>query len=157
MSKVLDPEKELRFTRSSQAVLFALLGAILFTIGVILIVTYQTADLYKWEEKPFSLWILFLPWLPVIGFIWLSLHCVKHPYLILSPIGVEIFPLWKPSQNFNLIEWGRIKIIEFAGKKMTLHYNEEKKAGVVLTLSPLNKKSRMLLQRAMEGVMDQQK
>lgn len=157
MSQVLDPSKELRFTRSAQAVLYFVLAALFLSVGVtlFLVAAVVHATTGSLEELPFPVWLLFLPWLPFIGLLVLSFYCARHPYLLLSPLGVEVFPFWRPVKNFQLVEWGRIAIVEFKETQMILHHTAEKKSGVVLTLSPLHKKSRLLLQKAMEGVMDQ--
>lgn len=157
MSQVLDPSKELRFTRGAQAVLFFVLAGLFLVVGVTLFLI--AADVHattgNLEELPYPLWLLYLPWLPFAGCLFLSFYCARHPYLLLSPMGVEVFPFWRPVKNFQLVEWGRIAIVEFKETQMVLHHTAEKKSGVVLTLSPLHKKSRLLLQKAMEGVMEQ--
>lgn len=153
MSQVLDPQKELRFARSRQALSFAVLGALFLSATVtLLLVTYTVDDL---AELPFPGWLGYAFFLPVALCLWLSYYCIRHPYLIISPIGVEVFPLWKPIKNFQLIEWGNVVIVENDESNLTVHYNKEKTAGVVLTLSPLTKNSRILLMRAFEGVMEQ--
>ncbi len=158
MSKVLDPAKELRFTRSAQAVFFAIIGSILLTIGVtLLLVIYTVHTNDHLDNLPFPMWLIFSPWIPMIPCFWVCYHCAKYPYLIFSPIGIEVFPFWKPIKNFNLIEWGLVRLVDFETSRMTLHFTEEKTSGVVLSLSPLSKNSRILLKRALEGVMDQRK
>lgn len=159
MSKVLDPSKELRFTRTSQALIFVILGAICLAITVTLLLVVATIHHYEGDltKLPFPIWLPFLPLLPMWGFFILGLHCAKHPYILLSPIGIEVFPFWKPVQNFQLIEWGKVALLEYNQAQLTMHYSKEKTGGVVLSLSPLSKKSRSLLIRALEGVMEQQK
>lgn len=157
MSKVLDPSKELRFTRTNQAILFFILAAICLATWMTLLAVIWTvySETGSLEELPFSPHSIHIPWFIGAGFLYLAIYCGKHPYLLLSPLGVEIFTLWKPTKNFQLVEWGRIAVVEFKESQMILHHTKEKKSGVVLTLSPLHKKSRKLLQKAMEGVMEQ--
>jgi len=159
MAKVEDPSKELRFSRGRQAFLFALSAILCFSVGVILLLVLATVYYEEGhlEEMPYARWWLYTPWLPMIGFGWLTWYCLRHPLLILSPIGVEIFPFWRPVKHFHLIEWGRIHEIESDGRALTLHYNAEHNAGVVISLAPLSKKSRILLMQAAKGVMDQRK
>ncbi len=159
MSKVLDPSKELRFNRSAQAILFAVLVSFFLAIAVtcsLIVYTVKSSDLVN-KELPFPLWVLILAWVLVIPFVFLCYHCVKHPYLILSPIGVEIFPFWRPVKNFNLVEWARVADVDIAKRAMTLHYDKEHTGGVVLSLSPLSQQSRQLLSEAISGVMTKRK
>lgn len=159
MAKVLDPAKELRFTRTAQATLFAIVGAVFLCVGIML--SLVTGSFYHYEGSletlPFPLILVILPWLPTLACFWLCYYCARYPYLLFSPIGIEVFPFWKPVKNFNLIEWGRVVVLEYNETQLILHHNAEKTSGVVLSLSPLNKKSRMLLIRTVEGVMEQQK
>ncbi len=157
MPKVLEPSKELRFARTMQAVIFAVLAAVLLAMGVTLLLITYTVHNSQWglAELPFPLWFLALPWLPIGLCVWMSIHCMRHPFLIFSPIGIEIFPLWRPIKNFNLVEWGRVADVEVNDHTLTLHYNKEQTGGVVLALAPLSKKSRILLKQAVMGVMDQ--
>jgi hypothetical protein len=74
-------------------------------------------------------------------------HLAKHAYLLLTPMGVEIFPFYRPAKNMHLIFWQEIADIEFDAKQhwATLHFNPEKTAGVHLALKPIRKTSRALL------------
>ena len=154
MAKVADPSQELRFTRSAQALIFALAGIVFLTVTVILAVVIWTIIDGDWalEELPFPVWIVVVPLLLAGGCFYVFWHCLRHPYLILSPAGVEIFPFWRPVKNFDIIPWGGIADLEIDNKRLTLHNNKEHTGGVVLSLSPLNKKSRMLLQEAINGI-----
>jgi len=56
-----------------------------------------------------------------------------------------------------MVEWGRVADIEVDSRKLTLHYDTDHTGGVVLGLAPLSKKSCILLQEAMQGVMQKRK
>jgi len=159
MPKVKDPSQELRFSRTGQALGFALVGSLALSAGVTLALVTWTVyrSPFGMDQHPFPLWLHLLPWLVVGLCIWLVLHCLRHPYLILSPIGVEVFPFWRPIQNFHLIEWGRIADLEVTSTALTLHYNAQHTGGVVLALTPLHKKSRILLMQTINGIIDQRK
>ena len=136
MASLFDPDQELRFTRSRQATYFALLSAILFSAFVTLLVTFTTVYYEFGTVKDLPYTVL---WLPVLLMLTVisgggSYHCLTKPYVILSPMGVEIFPFLKPLKNFQIIEWGRIVEIETAPKRVTLHFNSQKSRGVVLSL-----------------------
>lgn len=159
MAEVFDPTQELRFTRTAQATLFLIMASVCLAVGVTLcLVTYAVyqfgGDL---EKLPFPVWLLIVPWFLVVGLVVLAVHCIKHPYLIFSALGVEVFPFWRPTKHFQLIYWNKIAVVEVADRQLILHNSMEKKGGVVLTLSPLSKKSRILLKHTIEGVMNLRK
>lgn len=147
---VAEPQKELRFTRSGQAVGFAVLGA----VGIGAAVTLVATGLYRGDhpELPHPLWAV-----PCIGFasgcFWLARHLAKHAYLILTPLGLEIFPFFFPSKNLRIVLWQEIAAAEISDdeKWLTLHYNEEKSSGLHLSLKPIDRKFRSLLAKAVLG------
>lgn len=147
---VSKPEKEIRFTRSGQARSFALLGAFFIAVAITLLATglFGTgAPVHPLLALPFLLL--------AAGAFWLSFHCAKHAFLILSPVGIEFFPFFKPSQNFRLWSWSEFHHAEVIEKRLYLHFNEEETGGAVISLSPLNARSRELLDVAIEGRMDE--
>lgn len=147
---VSNPEKEVRFTRSQQAIHFAILGAILVSIAATLFATGVwglQAPVHPLAALPFLLL--------AGGVFWLSFHCARHAFLILSPVGIEFFPFFKPSTNFRVWAWSDFHHAEVIGKRLYLHFNEEETGGAVLSLSPLSSRSRNLLEIAIEGRMDE--
>lgn len=97
-------------------------------------------------------WWMPLPFLMVALLLGrLAARCARHAYLILTPLGVEIFPLFKPKDNLNLVYWNQIDDVEF-DEELTivkLHHNPEKSSGIVLSLKPIHQKKRPLLQKAL--------
>ncbi|RYD37422.1 MAG: hypothetical protein EOP86_03545 [Verrucomicrobiaceae bacterium] len=81
------PEKELRFTRSRQSVPFWLLGMVLALAALGLGIMWRE-NLSLWPPW----WLALLPLTGAIGAFWLALRLTRHAYLLLSPVGVEIFP-----------------------------------------------------------------
>lgn len=155
--KVVEPEKELRFTRSAQAPLFYA-GSVLSFAATMAVFILSTQD---WGMKAPMLdgWL----WLCVPGLLLaytllrVGLRCTRHAYLILSPLGVEIFPFYKPEKNLQILYWTEIADAEFSAdaKQLILHFSEEKKSGVVVSLSPIPVMRRHLLEEAVIGVMEQ--
>lgn len=145
---VAAPEKELRFTRVHQARVFAIAGAMAFVAGLLLalLVLFRA----RFPELPSPWWSL-----PAFALSYLSfrtgLHCARHAYLILSPMGVEIFPLLRPVSGMQLVPWAQIAEAEFAKHRVTLHYNAEHTAGIHLSLRPLSPLGRQLLEKALQG------
>ncbi|MES2981313.1 MAG: hypothetical protein V4727_03285 [Verrucomicrobiota bacterium] len=147
---VSEPQKELRFTRSGQAVGFGVLGAIFVSAALTLVATGVYRD--ENPELPNPLWAL-----PCIAFalgcFWLTRHLAKHAYVILTPLGLEIFPFFFPSKNLRLVLWQEIVVAEISddAKWLTLHFNEEKSSGLHLSLKPMDRKFRSLLAKAVLG------
>ena len=147
---VSEPEKELRFTRSGQAVGFGVLGAVLSGAAVTLVATGIYRDVNP--ELPHPLWAV--PCLVVaLGCFWLTRHLAKHAYVILTPLGLEIFPFFFPTKNLRLVIWQEIIAAEISDdeKWLTLHFNEEKSSGLHLSLKPMDRKFRSLLAKAVLG------
>ena len=100
--------KEIRFTRSGQAVVFFLVAIVAFSIGVGLFVL--SVD-FGWESQPPRLeasWygLLTLPFVALFG--WLGVHLAKHAYMIFSPVGIELFPFYRPSENMQVLYWSEV-------------------------------------------------
>ncbi|MDB6136201.1 MAG: hypothetical protein JWM59_4444 [Verrucomicrobiales bacterium] len=145
------PEKELRFTRSRQSVPFWLLGVLLalaaFGLGIM-----WRENLSLWPPW----WLALLPLAGSIGAFWLALRLTRHAYVLLSPVGVEIFPFFKPSDNFQLVTWGSIAEAEVSSDQrwLTLTLAGYEDVKIILTLEPVDPRSRCLLIQAVTGVLD---
>lgn len=147
---VAERHKELRFTRAGQAVAFWIGAAILFAAALTLLAT----NLYRADnpQLPHPLWAilpLVLSWLLAR----IGLRCARHAYLILTPLGVEIFPLFRPETSMNLVSWSEISAAETdsAVRRLTLHFNSDKTAGIHLSLRPIRSTRRQLLVTAIQG------
>ncbi len=145
---VAEPQKELRFTRAGQAVPVALLGAAC-AVAALLFVTF---GLYRDETPaiPHPAWGL-IPLSLALGLFWLAWHCARHAYILLSPIGVEIFPFFRPGANMQVIPWAQIAGADIDDARLTLHFSAEKSSGIHLSLSPISKDRRELLAKAIRG------
>ncbi len=151
--RVQSPEKELRFTRSGQAVIFWLLSA----VCVVAAVTLWATGLYRHVNPslPHPLWGL-APLAPALLSGWLATHLTRHAYLILTPLGIEIFPFFRPSRGMHLVTWQEVAVAEVddARGMLTLHFNPEKTSGIHLSLKPVRPELRQLLVRALVGRAD---
>ncbi|MDE0826076.1 MAG: hypothetical protein OSA48_04625 [Akkermansiaceae bacterium] len=148
---VTEPHKELRFTRSGQGRRFFLAAAALTTLAIFLAAAAFTPGL------EFPLWWSTLPLLPAIGLFFIAYRCVRFAYLLLTPLGVEIFPFTKSHKNLQVIYWSEIAHAEVSPDRslLILHYNEEQTAGIKASLRPLAAAQRPLLARAIKGRMAQ--
>jgi hypothetical protein len=148
--KTQSPEKELRFTRSGQAVLFWMIAAVLLGVSL----TLAACSLYR-EVNPFlphPAWAV-IPLILAGILVKFATHLTRHAYLILTPLGIEIFPLYRPSHGMQLISWQEIATAEVNENhtRLTLHYNQEKSSGLHLSLIPIQKDRRCLLAKAVIG------
>lgn len=144
---IAEPHKELRFTRAGQAQGFYVCAAVFFALSFFLAITWLLG------HPSFRWWMPALPFTGGVLLIRLALHCTKHAYLILTPLGIEVFPLWKPEKNLLLIYWTEISDAEVIDEKqiLKLHRNEHKTSGVVVTLKPILKAQQELLAQAIKG------
>lgn len=147
---VSEPEKELRFTRSGQAAQFCILGAVLAGVAVTIAATgyYRPIN----PEVPHPAWAI--PCFALAGgCFWLARHLTKHAYLILSPLGLEIFPFFRPAKGMQVVMWQEISAADIDERErwLTLHFNAEKTSGMHLSLRPIRRKWRGLLIKAIQG------
>jgi hypothetical protein len=145
---VAEPQKELRFTRTAQATLFCVVAAVAIMAGIVffLLIPYRK----EFPDLPHPAW----GWLPILagaGLLRLAYHCVKHAYLILTPLGIEIFPFFRPAAGMQLVAWAQITGAEAEGSRLTLHFNEEKTSGIHLSLGPIPAARRDLVTKAVLG------
>ena len=147
---VSEPYKELRFTRSGQAAGFCVLGAVFVGIAVTLAATGYYRDINP--AVPHPAWAALFAAVAIVLFL-LAGHLTKHAYLILTPIGLEIFPFYRPSKGMQMILWQEIlnAEVDAANRWLTLHFNVGKTAGMHLSMKPVSRKSRSLLAKAVLG------
>lgn len=149
-AKIQSPEKELRFTRSGQASLFLIASAILCAIGVTLLATAYYRDINP--EIPHPAWAMVpLCFAALIAHTGVSL--TRHAYLILTPLGIEIFPFLRPASGMRLITWQEIDHAEVNESltRLTLHHDAGKTSGIHLSLMPIRGDRRTLLAKAVLG------
>ncbi len=145
---VAEPAKELRFTRAGQAAGFWIAAAVCLMAGLVFFLL--TPHRAENPQLPHPAWG-FVPLALAAGLIRLAWRCSKHAYLLLSPVGVEVFPLFRPAATMQVIPWQRIDSAEIDQRRLTLHFNAEKSAGIHLSLSPIAKDRRALLAKAILG------
>lgn len=149
-AKLQAPEKELRFTRSGQATLFWVLAAVLAAIGVTLLATAIYRDINPLLPHP--AWAL-LPIALAVAVARIALGLTRHAYLILTPLGIEIFPFFRPMEGMRLVVWQEVAAAEVNDRltRLTLHHNAEKSSGIHLSLTPIRADRRSLLAKAVIG------
>lgn len=147
---IQSPEKELRFTRSGQAIFFFIAAAVLAAVSMTLLAC--AAYRYLNPLVPHAAWAL-----PPLAFAAFATHTAiqltKHAYIILTPLGIEIFPFFRPAAGMRLVTWQEIHSAEVDGKmkRLTLHHDAGKTSGIHLSLSPIRADRRTLLAKAVLG------
>jgi len=145
--RIAAPEKELRFTRSGQAIWFWLAALLMVAAAVVIFIA--ASGRITEPERIHPAWAiapLLLAWLAAK----LALRLTRHAYLILTPLGIEIFPFLRPAANMQLVGWGEIEDAEVDDlfRMLTLHFNAARTAGIHLSLRPIREDLRPLLAKA---------
>lgn len=147
---IAEPEKELRFTRSAQGRRFAILSAISTAATLVLAVAFAM----NWEPVSRYFWLA-IPLGFAVMFGLLAARCLRHAYIILSPLGIELFPFFKARENLQIIYWSDLHHAEVSDdlQHLKIHRDAAHTSGIVATLSPLAPQQRALLKRAVDGRM----
>ncbi len=149
VANIQAPEKELRFTRSGQASLFWVGAAVLATIGITLLATAIYRD---FSLSLSHIWAL-VPLLMAAAVARVAAGLTRHAYLILTPLGIEIFPFFRPADGMRLVMWQELDHAEVDEKNtcLTLHHDAGKTSGIHLSLKPIRADRRSLLAKAVIG------
>lgn len=145
---VTAPEKELRFTRSGQAVWFWLLAVLMVAMAVVLLISSMGRLTEPSRLHPaWALGPLACAW----GCARLAVRLTRHAYLILTPLGMEIFPFFRPAAGMRVVAWGEVHSVENDPHvhRLTLHFNPERTSGIHLSLRPIRENLRALLIEAL--------
>jgi len=147
---IQSPEKELRFTRAGQAGLFWMIAAVLATVGITMLATAIYRDINP--ELPHPGWAA-VPLVLAFVMARVAIRLTRHAYLILTPLGIEIFPFFRPTNGMRLILWQEVDHAEVNEKitRLTLHHDSGKTSGIHLSLKPIRADRRTLLAKAVLG------
>jgi hypothetical protein len=145
---------ELRYTRAGQSVAFLAAGILLLSLGAGLGLLG-----WHWDDKTMPAPLLPTPWLGVAPvalaafFFWWAGRLVRRPLLVLTPVGIEVYPFIHPDDNMQLVLWAEIDTIEIdAGRRWLVITRSDTAGGkVFVSLRPLTGPSRLMLARAVEG------
>jgi hypothetical protein len=141
---------ELRFTRSRQAVVM-LAWCVVFLMATVGCIATNYHNFHRQEWW----WALF-PAVPALLFGWLAWNHIRHPYLALTRVGVEIYPFFLPSRNMHLVLWQQISHAEVTEGPplLTLTRADQADGKIFITLAPLTPQQRKLMGRAFAGVQE---
>ncbi|MES2475142.1 MAG: hypothetical protein V4640_05135 [Verrucomicrobiota bacterium] len=148
--QIQSPEKELRFTRSGQASLFWIAAAVLAAVSVTLLACAWYRHINP--EVPHPVWAL-LPFAFAAFMARTAIQLTRHAYLILTPLGIEIFPFFRPANGMQLVMWQEIDhaSVNPATTRLTLHRDAAESSGIHLSLMPILAERRSLLAKAVLG------
>ncbi len=144
---IQSPEKELRFTRAGQASGFWVAAAVLATMAITLAATATQRGINP--ALPHPLWAL-APLAMAAVFCRMAIRLTRHAYLILTPLGIEMFPFFRPAAGMRLITWQEIAAAEVTPDftRLTLHHDPAQTSGIHLSLVPIPAPRRPLLAKA---------
>ena len=152
--KIGAPEKELRFTRARQAAPFWFAGLICLVLagGIAAASTtfFSPPSEHRLVENG---WWSLLPLALGLVCLWAAIHLTRHAYIILTPIGIELFPLFFPSKNLNVVYWPQVEAIDIDDARRQMVIDVEGGSKIFLTLAPIRRDRIELLVRATEGRM----
>lgn len=153
-SSITSPEKEIRFTRAAQGRMWLILAALHIAIasGVFVLATQGTE--FEAPRLQGFAWTAAFPLLGAWAMFRLAVRCIRHAYLIFTPLGVEIFPLLRPEKSMQLLLWTEIQSLEFdaTARRLVIHFDEQKSAGVIVSLAPILPARRELLRVLVQSI-----
>jgi hypothetical protein len=154
---IQEPEKELRFTRSRQAITFVAAGLIsLCILGFIWFQVYFNG-LENNQNGPLIFPILcsiILITMAVLFFL-VAIHCTQHALIILSPLGLELFPFWFPVKNFRMLYWSEINDAKINKEMNLLSIDCNNGSKIFISIKPIPTKIRSYLKTAIDGRMQE--
>tara|TARA_B100000614_G_scaffold88094_1_gene79570 strand:- start:109 stop:345 length:237 start_codon:yes stop_codon:yes gene_type:complete len=75
----------------------------------------------------------------------------------MTPIGIEIFPFFKPQDNLRVIYWSEISRVEIDElNRLRICLSGNPSSGIIASLKPLLPRQRDLLAEAIGGRMSQE-
>ena len=149
--KVAAPEKEVRFTRARQAMTFVLIGIVLSCVSLALFML-ALPGLTGRQQPTLSSYAYSLIPLPfVVASFWMAMRLTRHAYLILTPLGIEIFPFFRPEKNMHLLYWSEIEDARVSPDLRLLTIEHGGGSRAFISLTPVRANLRPLLKRAIDG------
>lgn len=153
-TSIASPEKEVRFTRAAQGRMWLVLAAlhVAIALGVVVLATQGTE--FEAPRLQGYGWTAVFPLLASWAMFRLAVRCIRHAYLIFTPLGVEIFPLLRPEKSMQLLLWSEVHSLECSLplQRLTIHFTAEKSSGVMVSLAPILPAQRELLRILVESI-----
>ena len=127
-----------------------MIAAVSASVGITLLATSIYRDINP--ALPHPAWAA-VPWILALVMARVAVRLTRHAYLILTPLGIEIFPFFRPASGMRLVIWQEVNHAEVNSKttRLTLHHDPEKTSGIHLSLTPIRAERRTLLAKAVLG------
>ena len=127
-----------------------MIAAVSASVGITLLATSIYRDINP--ALPHPAWAA-VPWILALVMARVAVRLTRHAYLILTPLGIEIFPFFRPASGMRLVTWQEVNHAEVNSKttRLTLHHDPEKTSGIHLSLTPIRAERRTLLAKAVLG------
>lgn len=140
----MSTSRELRFTRSGQARIFWICGAVFAACAMVLAVVALERE--SNPSLPHGLWAC-VPLLLSMASIWLAIRLTRHAFMVLTLNGIEIYPFLRPAADMRLVLWHEIHSAEVDDSLslLTLHFDADKTSGLHVVLVPVRKDRRRWL------------
>jgi hypothetical protein len=152
---IAEPEKELRFTRGRQAYTFVIVGSLLFCAALALFMLALPGFTGKQRPTVPSYGYCLLPLPFCLAAFWLAMRMTRHAYMILTPLGIELFPFFRPEKNMQILYWSEISAAKVSSDLRLLTISHGGGSKAFISLDPVRKERRPLLKRAVEGTVAQ--
>ena len=153
---IQEPEKELRFTRSRQAITFVAAGLIsLCILGFIWFQVYFNGLNNQNGPLIFPILCSIILITMAVLFFLVAIHCTQHALIILSPLGLELFPFWFPVKNFRMLYWSEINDAKINKEMNLLSIDCNNGSKIFISIKPIPTKIRSYLKTAIDGRMQE--
>ena len=88
-------------------------------------------------------------------FFLVAIHCTQHAFIILSPLGLELFPFWFPVKNFRMLYWSEINDAKINKEMNLLSIECNNGSKIFISIKPIPTKIRSYLKTAIDGRMQE--
>ena len=152
---ITEPEKELRFTRSRQGLTFVTASILCFCLAGFIWFRVYFNYLESSQINELIIPIVVSTFFIVLAilFFFVAVHCTRHAILILTPLGLELFPFWFPVKNFRMIYWSEMDNAFVSEDMKFMHIDCESGSKILISMSPIATDLRSYLKVAVEGRM----
>ena len=152
---ITEPEKELRFTRSRQGLTFVTTSILCFCSAGFIWFRVYFNYLESSQINELMIPIVVSTFLIVLAilFFFVAVHCTRHAILILTPLGLELFPFWFPVKNFRMIYWSEMDNVFVSEDMKLMHIDFNSGSKILVSMSPIATHLRSYLKVAVEGRM----
>lgn len=138
-------QKEVRFTRNLQGAQFTVVGGLLALLGLLPLFALMRV-LWRTGHILFSQHAAWMVCLPLgLALFYFGSQMLRHAYIVFTPLGLELYPFFKPKTNMQLLFWSEIEALSLSEDKRALEIALPNERKIFVSLSPMREESRLLL------------